>query len=247
MDRRKLLGAATAAGAGVLAAAGTSAPAQAGAAATAPSGAPVPTPQRPLRVQIVMFDGVEEQDFIGPYEVFSLAGGLTGGAVETRYVNVDGPRTVVAAFGTRVIVDHGWSPRSADIIVVPGGGFRRPDGPGIWPEINRGVLPAALAQAARRGLVMSSLCTGAIILAAAGLTAGRPCTTHGGAKAELAARGGEVKNARVVDDGDLVTAGGITSGLELALHLVRRKVSADVAVRAEEVLEYQARGTVWTR
>ncbi|MFV2087069.1 DJ-1/PfpI family protein [Micromonospora sp. LOL_021] len=244
MERRKLLGAATAAGAGVLAAVGGSAPVRAAAPA---AGAPGHPPQRPLRVQIVLFDGVEEQDFVGPYEVFSLVGGLSGGAVETSYVSVDGPRTVTAAFGTRVIVEQDWSPRSADIIVVPGGGFRRPDGPGIWPEIDRGVLPAALAGAARRGLVISSLCTGAIILAAAGLTAGRPCTTHNGAKAELAARGGVVKNARVVDDGDLVTAAGITSGLELALHLVRRKVSADIAVRAEEVLEYQARGTVWTR
>ncbi|WP_326553161.1 DJ-1/PfpI family protein [Micromonospora sp. NBC_01813] len=243
MDRRKLLGAATAAGAGVLAAAGGPAPVHAAVPANASVGH---TPQRPLRVQIVMFDGVEEQDFVGPYEVFSLAGGLSGGAVETSYVNVDGPRTVTAAFGTKVIVERGWSPRSADVIVVPGGGFRRPESPGIWPEIDRGVLPAALAGAQRRGLVISSLCTGAIILAAAGLTAGRPCTTHNGAKAELAARGGVVKNARVVDDGDLVTAGGITSGLELALHLVRRQVSADVAVRAEEVLEYQARGTVWT-
>ncbi|MDQ7905209.1 DJ-1/PfpI family protein [Phytohabitans sp. ZYX-F-186] len=72
------------------------------------------------------------------------------------------------------------------------------------------------------------------------------CTTHNGAKAELTARGGLVKNARVVDDGDLVTAAGITSGLELALHLVRREVSADVATRAEGVLEYEARRTVWT-
>lgn len=247
MDRRKLLSAATAAGAGVLAAAGGSVPARAGAPTAEPAAASAHRPQRPVRVQIVLFDGVEEQDFIGPYEVFSLAGGLSGGAVETSYVNVDGPRTVTAAFGTKVIVEQEWSPRSADIVVVPGGGFRRPDGPGIWSEIDRGVLPAALAGAARRGLVISSLCTGAIILAAAGLTAGRPCTTHNGAKAELAARGGVVKNARVVDDGDLVTAAGITSGLELALHLVRRKVGADVAVRAEEVLEYQARGTVWTR
>ena len=55
-----------------------------------------------------------------------------------------------------------------------------------------------------------------------------------------------MKNARVVDDGDLVTAAGITSGLELALHLVRREVSADLAARVEQVLEYEARGTVWS-
>jgi len=94
---------------------------------------------------------------------------------------------------------------------------------------------------------VTSLCTGAILLAAAGLTDGRPCTTHTGAKAELAQRGGVVIDARVVDDGDLVTAAGITSGLELALHLVRRELGAPVAVQVENVLEYEARGTVWAR
>lgn len=200
----------------------------------------------PLRVQIVMFDGVEEQDFAGPFEVFSLAGRLSGGAITVSYVTGGRPRMVTAAFGTRVRVERGWSPRDADLIVVPGGGFGRPNEPGIWPEINNGDLPRKLAAARRPGLTIASLCTGAIILAAAGLTNGRPCTTHSGAKAELAARGGVVKNARVVDDGDLVTAAGITSGLELALHLVRREVSADVATRTEGVLEYEARGTVWT-
>jgi transcriptional regulator GlxA family with amidase domain len=200
----------------------------------------------PLRVQIVMFDGVEEQDFAGPFEVFSLAGRLAGGAIAVSYVTGGRPRVVTAAFGTKVGIEQGWSPRSADLLVVPGGGFARPNEPGIWPEINNGDLPRKLAAARRPGLTIASLCTGAIILAAAGLTNGRPCTTHSGAKAELTARGGLVKNARVVDDGDLVTAAGITSGLELALHLVRREVSADVATRTEGVLEYEARGTVWT-
>jgi transcriptional regulator GlxA family with amidase domain len=194
-----------------------------------------------------MFDGVEEQDFAGPYEVFALAGRASSGALEVSYVTGGRPRTVTASFGTRIQVRSGWSPADADLIVVPGGGFARPDGPGVWAEIAGGVLPRALAAAAARpGLTVASLCTGAILLAEAGLTAGRPCTTHTGAKEELAKRGGLVKNARVVDDGNLVTAAGITSGLDLALHLVHREVGADVAVRAEEILEYQARGTVWT-
>ncbi|CAM5693563.1 Isonitrile hydratase OS=Streptomyces lavendulae subsp. lavendulae OX=58340 GN=inhA3 PE=4 SV=1 [Streptomyces lavendulae subsp. lavendulae] len=56
-----------------------------------------------------------------------------------------------------------------------------------------------------------------------------------------------LKGARVVDDGDLVTAGGITSGLELALWLVRRELGADAATGVEEMMEYEARGTVWSR
>ncbi|MEV6636452.1 DJ-1/PfpI family protein [Actinoplanes sp. NPDC051470] len=91
-----------------------------------------------MRVQIVLFDGVEEQDFAGPYEVFSYAGRLSGGAAQVAFVSAAEPRVVTAAFGTRVAVAQGWSPAEADVIVVPGGGFGRPDGPGIWAEINAG-------------------------------------------------------------------------------------------------------------
>ncbi|WP_033337656.1 DJ-1/PfpI family protein [Catenuloplanes japonicus] len=201
--------------------------------------------QKPLRVRIVLFDGVEEQDFIAPQEVFSLAGWYSARPVDTGYMVLGRPRLITAAFGTEVRVARGWRPEEADVIVVPGGG--RPGEPGIWAEIGGGALPRALAAARRPGLTVTSLCTGAIILAAGGLVTGRPCTTHTVAKAELAARGGVVKNARVVDDGDLVTAAGITSGIELALHLVARELGADVAIKVEEALEYQARGTVWTR
>ncbi|WP_455771677.1 DJ-1/PfpI family protein [Streptomyces parvulus] len=79
----------------------------------------------------------------------------------------------------------------------------------------------------------------------AGCIAGRPCTTHHGAKAYLEEHGGIVKNARVVDDGNLVTAAGITSGLELGLWLVGRELGSDAATGVEAMLEYEARGTVW--
>ncbi len=232
MRRRAVLAGSAAAGVGTLVGAQT--------AEATPRGA-----KGSLRVRIVMFDGVEEQDFIAPQEVFSLAGWYSSTKIDTGYMVLGRPRVITAAFGTRVTVDRGWRPEEADLIVVPGGG--RPGEPGIWAEINSGALPKALAAARRPGLTITSLCTGAIILAAAGLVTGRPCTTHTVAKKELAARGGVVKSARVVDDGDLVTAAGITSGLDLALHLVARELNADVAVQVEEALEYQARGTVWTR
>ncbi|MGW3565076.1 DJ-1/PfpI family protein [Streptomyces sp. NPDC000941] len=155
-------------------------------------------------------------------------------------------RTAARGHRTRIEVEHRWAAWEADVIVVPGGGYTRRDGPGIWAEIDSGVLPRALAAAPRRGLTISSLCTGALLLSAAGLTKGRPCTTHHGAKAELEAQGGVVKDARVVDDTDLVTAGGITSGLELGLWLVNRELGAVAATGVEGMLEYEARGTVWT-
>ncbi|MGC9382784.1 DJ-1/PfpI family protein [Streptomyces sp. MH13] len=238
MNRRTLLHATTALGAATLTA-GTATRADAAAAAS-------PGRKRPSRVHVVLFDGVEELDFTAPYEVFAASGYFADREVQVRYVTLDGPRTVEAAYGTRLRVDHGWAPEEADLLVVPGGGYARREDPGVWAEIRRGSLPRALAAAARPGLTVGALCTGVMLLSAAGLTTGRPCTTHHRARADLERQGGVLKNARVVDDGDLVTAGGVTSGLDLALWLVRRELGADAAVGLEEMLEYEARGTVWT-
>ncbi|MEV7277172.1 DJ-1/PfpI family protein [Streptomyces sp. NPDC093111] len=244
MNRRQLLRATTALGAtGALAA-------TAGAASAAPGpgtgAAPGPAANRPLRVHIPLFDGVEELDFAAPYEVLSGAGFFTTRPVEVRYVSAAGARSVTAAYGTSVRGIRPWAPEEADILLVPGGGYARRDSPGVWAEIDRGTLPRALAAAARPGLTVAALCTGVMLLSAAGLTRGRPCTTHHKAKADLEGQGGLVKNARVVDDGDLVTAGGVTSGLELALWLVHRELGSDTATGLETMLEYEARGTVWT-
>ncbi|MEU0375487.1 DJ-1/PfpI family protein [Streptomyces sp. NPDC006283] len=162
----------------------------------------------------MMFDGVEELDCIAPYEVFSAAAMHSANGVEVRYVTTGRPRLIRAAYGTAIQVKHRWAPAEADVIVVPGGGYTRRAGPGVWAEIDSGVLPRALATAPRKGLTISSLC-------------------------------GVVKNARVVDDGDLVTAGGITSGLELGLWLVKRELGSEAATGVENMLEYEARGTVW--
>ncbi|WP_093802707.1 DJ-1/PfpI family protein [Streptomyces sp. Wb2n-11] len=245
MNRRTLLRTTTVLGAATLAA---GAAGHAGA-APAPAAAGVsgaPRPDGPLRVHVVLFDGVEELDFTAPYEVFSASGYFTDREVAVRYVTMTGARVVEAAYGTRVRVDHRWAPAEADVLVVPGGGYARPEDPGVWAEIRRGTLPRALAAAQRPGLTISALCTGVMLLSAAGLTRGRPCTTHHRARADLEQQGGVLKNARVVDDGDLVTAGGVTSGLDLALWLVRRELNAEAAIGLEEMLEYEARGTVWT-
>ncbi|WKD30986.1 DJ-1/PfpI family protein [Streptomyces xanthophaeus] len=203
-------------------------------------------PAGPARVHVVMYEGVEELDFAAPYEVFAAARFFTDRQIDVRYVSASGPGAVRAAYGTQVKVEHAWAPRTADILLVPGGGYARRDSPGVWAEIRSGVLPGKLAAAVRPGLTVSAVCTGTMLLAAAGLTTGRPCTTHHKARPDLAEQGGLLKNARVVDDGDLVTAGGITSGLDLALWLVRRELGADAATGVEAMLEYEARGTVWT-
>ncbi|MET8677197.1 DJ-1/PfpI family protein [Streptomyces sp. NPDC004647] len=110
------------------------------------TGAAAAAPRRtgPLRVDIVMFDGVEELDCIAPYEVFSASAMHSPDVLKVRYVTTGRPRLIRAAYGTGIQVKHRWAPEEADAIVVPGGGYARRDGPGIWAEIDSGVLPRAL-------------------------------------------------------------------------------------------------------
>ncbi|MGP3976254.1 DJ-1/PfpI family protein [Streptomyces sp. 8N114] len=247
MERRDMLRRTTAVGAGALAH-GVLSTTSAGAQESVGErgGGPGGRSTRPFRVHIVMFDGVEEQDFAGPYEVFSAAGMLSGTRkMDVGLVTAGETGTVRCAYGTEVQVTRRWAPREAELIVVPGGGYTRKDGPGIWAEIKRGTLPRALAAAPRKGLTLSSLCTGALLLSAAGLVEGRRCTTHRGALKDLEKDGGILTPARVVDDGDLVTAQGVTSGLELGLWLVKRELGSEAANGLEMMLEYEARGTVW--
>ncbi|WP_328649297.1 DJ-1/PfpI family protein [Amycolatopsis sp. NBC_00348] len=200
----------------------------------------------PLTVQILMYDGVEEQDVVGPVAVFGHAG-HAGGKVRLTLVKPGGPGEVAGTFGTKLAVPGTWDPAAGDVLVVPGGGYAAKDGPGVNALIKQPGVLRGLVRAQRSGVLVAGVCTGVMALAAAGLTRGRPCTTHHLAKADLAAQGGRVVDARVVDDGDLVTAGGVTSGLDLALWLVTRYLGAAVAVGVESVLEYEQRGAVWRR
>ncbi|MGK3209242.1 DJ-1/PfpI family protein [Amycolatopsis sp. MEPSY49] len=205
-----------------------------------------PARSGPLRVQILMFDGVEEQDVVGPIAVFGHAG-HQGVQVQVTPARFGGPGEVTGTFGTKFSVPAKWDPAAADLIVVPGGGYAVKDGPGVNAVIKNKALLRDLGRAQRAGVLVTGVCTGVVVLAAAGLTKGRPCTTHHLAKADIAARGAQVIDARVVDDGDLVTAGGVTSGLDLALWLVTRELGAAAAVGVESVLEYEQRGAVWRR
>jgi transcriptional regulator GlxA family with amidase domain len=93
-----------------------------------------------------------------------------------------------------------------------------------------------------RGAVIASICTGAFLLAEAGLLTGRRATTHHSAKADLTRyEGVELANERVADSGDIVTAGGVTSGLDLALWLVERFFDRELARQTESYLEYERR------
>jgi len=197
-----------------------------------------------MNIQIVLFNGFDELDAIAPHEVWNMARDLKTD-LEVQLVTLDGGKDVTASHGLRVQAQAQLGAKRPDIVVVPGGGWITRSAAGAWAEAKRGALPAKLGELHREGVVMTSVCTGALLLAAAGLLKNRPATTNHGALDELAAAGAKVIRARVVDDGNVVTAGGITCGLDLTLWLVERFISAEAAHALEGSLEYERRGTVW--
>lgn len=209
-------------------------------AAGAPLASAAP-PLSPLRVQILLYEGVEELDSIAPYDVLSIAANM-GGAIRTTLVSTDKPTMVTASRGLRIEVPGGWSPQDADVLIVPGGNRHDLPGSGMHRLLADQAFIRRLADVKA---VMVGVCTGVMALSAAGFTRGRPAVTHSDSKAALAAQGANVVNARVVDDGNLVTCGGITSGLDAAVWLVERFLGAQFANQVETVLEYERRGTVW--
>jgi transcriptional regulator GlxA family with amidase domain len=192
-----------------------------------------------VQIDILLFDGFDELDAIAPYEVLRTAAQL-GADVQAELVGAYGAATITASHGTRIVVARGPSD-TADAVLVPGGGWFGDAAAGARAEAERGDLPALLGRAGERGALITSVCTGAMLLAAAGLTRGRPATTHHDALGDLRASGALVAEQRVVDDGDLVTAGGVTAGLDLALRLVERVAGADAATAVAREIEYEPR------
>ncbi|MFD1569763.1 DJ-1/PfpI family protein [Halorubrum laminariae] len=224
-----------------------------------------------MNVDVLVYDGFDELDGIAPYEVFdhAFAGALddvppneerddsherdedsrdatTIDSGRVRYVTLDEHETVTASHGTRIGVDGALPEPTAatapDLLAVPGGGWRaRDEEASAWAEAQRGDIPDVLARYHDAGVTIASVCTGSMLLAEAGVTDGRRAVTHASALDELRESGARVVDARVVDDGDLITAGGITAGIDLALYLVERELGASIAQRVATVMEYERR------
>ncbi len=198
-----------------------------------------------MHVAIVVFEGFDAMDAIGPFEVFDHA--REEADLEADLYTLERRDSVVSSHGLRVEPEGtlGELERRPDVLIVPGGGYNDRAEAGVRAQIE-GPLPERVAEYHAAGTLVASVCTGAMVLAAARLTDGRPAVTHHGALADLRESGAAVREARVVDDGDLVTAGGITAGIDLALHLLERLVGAGVAESVADTMEYERRGEVLT-
>lgn len=194
---------------------------------------------RPLQVAILVFDDVEALDLGGPYEVFTTASRmhqrLHPGApapFEVRCVarSLDPVR---ARAGLRVLPDADFATAATpDVLIVPGGVV---DAAAACPATR-----AWVAQAAGSAKITASVCTGAFILAAAGVLTEGPATTHWEDITDLRTQFPALdvrENVRWVDRGALVTSAGISAGIDMSLHLVTRLVSAALSERTARQMD----------
>jgi len=190
-----------------------------------------------MQIDIIAFNGVDELDVIGPLEVFRSAARIDRD-LSVRLVTHQNEREIRGAFGLRFVPDGTWQPGEADVLVVPGGGWAARAETGAWAEYRRGTVLELLRRAATGTSIMAGVCTGTMLLAHAGIVGTRPATTHHAAWTDLAETGAQLVKRRVVDDGDLITSGGVTSGIDLALWLVARECAPGCADEIAERIEY---------
>lgn len=209
-----------------------------------------------MHAQIVLFDGFDPLDAIAPYEVLVAGSDYVGGELDVELVSAEGPRAVVSGSrGLTLQATAPLDPTRPGFVIVPGAvGPLEGD-----PDEGIETIPVLLARFGETDAVplirqamdnaevtVATVCGGSLALAMAGLIDGRHANTHHLGVDVLEATGAVPIDARVVDDGDFVSAGGVTSGLDLALHLLDRAYGPRIALAVEHMFAYERRGTVWT-
>lgn len=180
----------------------------------------------PFNVVFVLFDNVTQLDFTGPAQFLCR---MPGAKVHVAAANLSPVMTDVG-FAIMPTVTFADCPQ-ADLLCVPGG-------LGVAPALSDARLIDFVAQQAAGAQWITSVCTGAFILGRAGLLQGKRATTHWGYASLLPMVGAVHEDARTVLDGNVVTAGGVTSGIDFALTIIARLHGEDVARSIQLSLEY---------
>ncbi len=190
-----------------------------------------PDTQSPRRrVGFVLFPGFEVLDVYGPLEVF----GMLSEHFEIVML-AERPGSVVSFQGPSTVVDHTFAdPPHLDVILVPGGR-------GTRAEVTNQAILDFLRTASEAAELTTSVCTGAGLLAAAGLLDGRRATSNKRAWQWVTTQGSDVTwipQARWVDDGNVITSGGVSAGIDMALAIVERLLGQETAQRVADACEY---------
>jgi transcriptional regulator GlxA family with amidase domain len=190
-----------------------------------------------LSIGIALFDGAEELDWAGPWEVLSYWSKThPEDQVEVFTVARDNSRPIECAKGLKVLADHSWdSAPEIDVLVYPGGRGTRAQ---LGDEGVRGWVRSVH----ERARLTTSVCTGALVLADAGLLKGRAATTHWSDFDELLEIDGSIDarpQSRFVDEGEVITAAGVSAGIDMALYLIVRLHSEDRAREIKRGIQYE--------
>ncbi|MEU6283774.1 DJ-1/PfpI family protein [Streptomyces sp. NPDC047028] len=180
-----------------------------------------------MQIAIVLYDRFTALDAVGPYETLGRLPGADTVFVAERTGPVRTDTGNLALTADRTLADA----PSPDIVIVPGG-------PGQTPQMDNAVLLDWLRAADATSTWTTSVCTGSLLLAAAGLLDGRRATSHWLALDTLKRYGAEPTGERVVFDGKYVTAAGVSSGIDMGLTLLGRIAGDDAAMAVQLLTEY---------
>lgn len=195
------------------------------------------------KVAIVLFDDVEVLDFAGPFEVFSITGKRKIG--EAYEVFTVAEKSTIAA-RNRLIVTPTYTFNDCptpDILLIPGGGGYHSDGTpfGSRKEMENAIMLDWIQRQAPRVELLLSVCTGALILAKAGLLENAEATTHFMAVDTLRAIAPTTKvspEKRFVDNGKIVLSAGVSAGIDMSFHVVEKLQGREVALEAASYMQY---------
>ncbi len=182
-------------------------------------------------VGIVVFPQVEELDFVGPLEVFGTMAAMDR---DWRVVTIaESPRSVMCTHGLNINTDHSFEDAPPlDVLLVPGG-------VGVRHELDNHQMIQFVREAGARASYLTSVCTGAFILHRAGFLSGKHAITHWGSVQRLQELGDvQVVKERFVQDGNLITAAGVSAGIDMALYVVSLLKDRQTASNVQKMMEY---------
>ena len=194
-----------------------------------------------MKVAILVVPGVEELDFVGFLEVLAVANRVEGRRhFETVLIGTE-RGAITCSGGLKVLPDRALSELGEhDLLFVPGGGASRRTGVDLMMR-NRRVL-GALKKSYGQGKRVWSVCTGALVLARAGLLEGRRATTHHSHFEDIRSAGADVVPSRTVTDGRVTTGGGISSSIDVGLLLVEEELGTTTRRKVQAGMEYPPPG-----
>ncbi|MDF9613038.1 DJ-1/PfpI family protein [Bacillus cereus] len=198
-----------------------------------------------MKIQIVLFDGFGELVSFAPFEVLNRA--IEEGAPFTvELVSSERKQEVTTSFGVTVkLHDFLRMDNRPDLLIVPGGGWNHKAKQGARKQAEIGTLTKMIREMHNEGTIVAGVCTGGMLLAASGILNDKKATMHHLAQSEMRKYGAELLPYRIVDQGDIITARGVTSGVDLGLWITERFASSKIAAAVEYRMEYERRGVVW--